>query len=146
MFRGIKEKIAPSDCDDFLNMLSDDANLLEQILTANVDPELSPRFREINKMLSNINMTGVKQFIPFAMGLLRNCERLKIEKPDYHLRAAERFLFRYNTICNLPSNRVERLFSRISRDLESLSNLGTQKISELSETEFLIDLGQLCRI
>ena len=120
MFRGIKEKISPSDCDDFLNMLSDDANLLEQILTSNVDPELSPRFREINKMLSNINMIGVKQFVPFAMGLLRNCERLKIEKPDHLLRSVERFLFRYNTICNLPSNRVERLFSRISRDLESL--------------------------
>lgn len=120
MFRGIKEKISPIDCDDFLNMLNDDANLLEQILTSSVEPGLSPRFREINKMLSNINMSGVKQYVPFAMGLLRNCERLRIEKPDHLLRAIERFLFRYNTICNLPSNRVERLFSRISRDLESL--------------------------
>jgi hypothetical protein len=120
MFRGIKAEIKPEHCEDFLEMLNSDAHLLEQILTSAVDIEITPRFHDVNKVLSDLNVLGVKQFLPLAMGLLRNASRLKIEKPHKILRTIERFLFRYNTICNLPSNRVERLFSRISRDLENL--------------------------
>lgn len=120
MFRGIKSKIGPEDCEVFLNELKSDSILLERIMTATVELENSPRFQTINEILRNIHLIGVKQYVPFVMGLLRNCKRLKIEKPDKILSNIEKFLFRYNAICALPSNKVERLFSRVSRQLENL--------------------------
>tara|TARA_B100000767_G_C19758309_1_gene534010 strand:+ start:129 stop:1844 length:1716 start_codon:yes stop_codon:yes gene_type:complete len=119
MFRGIKNMIGPNDCERFLNILREDATLLERIMTAALDEENSPRYKQVNEVLSNIHLLGVKQYVPFAMGLMRNCDRLKIDKPDKLLSTVEKFLFRYNAICALPSNKVERLFSRVSRDMEN---------------------------
>lgn len=130
MFRGIKSEIEPEDCKDFLNILREDATLLERIMTAATEEENSPRFKQINEVLSNIHLVGVKQYVPFAMGLLRNCKRLKIDKPDKILSTVEKFLFRYNAICTLPSNKVERLFSRVSRELERFEFANERELIE----------------
>jgi uncharacterized protein with ParB-like and HNH nuclease domain len=130
MFRGIKNIVEPKDCERFLNILREDAILLERIMTASLEEENSPRFKQINEVLSNIHLVGVKQYVPFAMGLLRNCKRLKIEKPDKLLSTVEKFLFRYNAICTLPSNKVERLFSRVSRDLQNLEFANERELFE----------------
>jgi hypothetical protein len=130
MFRGIKNIVEPKDCERFLNILREDAILLERIMTASLEEENSPRFKQINEVLSNIHLVGVKQYVPFAMGLLRNCKRLKIEKPDKLLSTVEKFLFRYNAICTLPSNKVERLFSRVSRDLQNLEFANERELVE----------------
>mgnify|MGYP006137404587 CR=1 FL=1 len=130
MFRGIKNIVEPKDCERFLNILREDATLLERIMTASLEEENSPRFKQLNEVLSNIHLVGVKQYVPFAMGLLRNCKRLKIEKPDKLLSTVEKFLFRYNAICTLPSNKVERLFSRVSRDLQNLEFANERELVE----------------
>jgi len=130
IFRGIKNTIGPNDCEQFLNILKEDSRMFEGIMTGSLENENSPRFKQINEVLSNIHLLGVKQYVPFAMGLLRNCKRLKIEKPEKLLSTVEKFLFRYNAICTLPSNKVERLFSRVARDLETLEFSNERELIE----------------
>ena len=121
MYRGIRDKVPAAKCEEFLNQLSEDAELLSKIIGCDIDSSITPRYNECNKVLSDIRLTGTSQFLSFALGLLRNANRLQIRKPDKILRKIESFIFRYNAVCNLPSNKVERTFSRAGRYLEHLS-------------------------
>lgn len=121
MYRGIRDKVPAGKCEDFLSQLYDDGILLRKIISCDIDQNITPRYNECNKILRNLRLTGTTQFLSFALGLFRNSSRLKIKKPDKILAKVEFFVFRYNSICNLPSNKVERTFSRISRELEYLT-------------------------
>ena len=121
MYRGIRDKVPAAKCENFLSQLSEDVSLLNKIISCDIDNSITPRFNECNKVLSNIRLTGTTQFLSFALGLMRNANRLKIKKPDKILSKVESFIFRYNAVCNLPSNKVERTFSRAGRSLEHLT-------------------------
>ena len=121
MYRGIRDKVPAGKCDDFLSELYEDGVMLSKIISCDIDQNITPRYNECNKVLSNLRLTGTSQFLSFALGLFRNAGRLDIRKPDKILAKVESFVFRYNAICNLPSNRVERTFSRIGRELENLT-------------------------
>ena len=121
MYRGIRDKVPAAKCENFLSQLSEDVSLLNKIISCDIDNSITSRFNECNKVLSNIRLTGTTQFLSFALGLLRNANRLKIKKPDKILSKVESFIFRYNAVCNLPSNKVERTFSRAGRSLEHLT-------------------------
>ena len=121
MYRGIRDKVPAGKCEEFLSQLSEDGILLKKIIACDIDEKVTPRFRECNKVLTNIRMSGTTQYLSFALGLFRNTNRLKIKKPDKILAKVESFIFRYNAVCNLPSNKVERTFSRVGRALEYLT-------------------------
>lgn len=121
MYRGIRDKVPAAKCENFLSQLSEDVSLLNKIISCDIDNSITSRFNECNKVLSNIRLTGTTQFLSFALSLMRNANRLKIKKPDKILSKVESFIFRYNAVCNLPSNKVERTFSRAGRSLEHLT-------------------------
>ena len=121
MYRGIRDKVPAGKCEEFLSQLSEDSILLKKIIACDLDEKITPRFRECNKVLAHIRMSGTTQYLSFALGLFRNSNRLNIKKPDKILAKVESFIFRYNAVCNLPSNKVERTFSRIGRALEFLT-------------------------
>ena len=120
MYRGIRDKVPAGRCDEFLSQLYDDGVMLTKIISCDIDENITPRYNQCNKVLRNLRLTSTTQFLSFALGLFRNTTRLKINKPDKILAKVESFVFRYNAVCNLPSNKVERTFSRIGRALENL--------------------------
>ena len=65
----------------------------------------------IFKAVFSLRIMRVTQCYVFLLSLLRNYEKLGTD-PVHVFEVVERFSFKYSAICKMPSNRVERLYSR----------------------------------
>ncbi len=75
---------------------------------------------KINDLIKTMNSIGITQPITFLLSIVSLAKEKRLRHdPSKFLSLLENFLFQYFAIGNNPGNAVERLFSKISNDLEA---------------------------
>ena len=144
LYKTIKEKI--TDYNRFLKDLLIASEWYSHILNPAINDfnGLRVNNRDIGNKIYNISFAskvlGVIQGNVFYLSLIRNVEngKLKID-PKKILLTLEKFLFKYFDICSQPANKVERMFSKYSIELEKVcgeTNLSDEKLKRKTKILF----------
>lgn len=128
VYKEIKRTI--SDWQELLQDLWDDSCWYNRILEGNVND-----FREFKNgekifdSLFSLRLMGVSQSYILLMCLLRNFNKLGTDSTRI-FQLIENFTFQYTVICNLPSNRVEKLYSNTAINIEAaIETISEKKLS-----------------
>tara|TARA_Y100001954_G_scaffold115088_1_gene124508 strand:+ start:2449 stop:4185 length:1737 start_codon:yes stop_codon:yes gene_type:complete len=127
LYNSIKDEIRNYDA--FLDELQESSEIFNKILKGDRQDfnNLKINGRDFSKKIYSIIIAsrymGISQDNVFYLGLIRNIEKNKIlVNPSNFLEFLEKFLFKYFAVCTLPANKVERLFSKYSIELEKECN------------------------
>jgi len=117
LFKAIKREITK--WDDFLEDLYNASVDYNRILVGGEDDWSDmKRGDRIYKSLSALKLMRVTQCNVFLLSILRNLKKLGTD-PTRAIELIERFSFNYSSICGLPANRVERVYSKYAIEIES---------------------------
>lgn len=118
LFKEIKKEV--KDYERFLEELRLSSNLYNQLI--DLDQEFWQSFKDGSKMfnaLLGLNTIGVSQCYVLFLSILRNYDKLGTN-PRSIFELIEKFSFVYATICNLPGNKVEKIYSRYAINIERI--------------------------
>lgn len=126
LFREIKKEI--TDYNDFLNHLWDSSDIFNKILEGSEEDwnNFIAKGDKIYKSIFAIRLMNVSQCYVFLMSILRNKNKIKTS-PFNIVKTIEKFTFLYSSVCKLPGNAVEKIYSRYARELERVVNESTEK-------------------
>ena len=123
LYNSIKDEIRNYDA--FLDELQESSEIFNKILKGDRQDfnNLKINGRDFSKKIYSIIIAsrymGISQDNVFYLGLIRNIEKNKIlVNPSNFLEFLEKFLFKYFAVCTTCANKVERLFSKYSFELE----------------------------
>ncbi|MDO8735804.1 MAG: DUF262 domain-containing HNH endonuclease family protein [Thermoleophilia bacterium] len=118
LFKEIKKERRVSDYEVFLEDLVNASFWYGQILNPIEDSFLKiKKGSEIYEAVNSIRTMNVQVCHPFTLCLLSNAE--KIDWRLTHIfEVIEKFTFAYNSICNKPSNKVEKLYAQKAQEIE----------------------------
>lgn len=134
LFRNIKSSI--SDYDRFLNNLLEASELYRKILDANSEDWIAFEGGDkICSSLQGIRMMGVTQCNVLFMSIIRNFEHLGMN-PKRIFEIIERFTFAYASVCNFPTNRVEKIYSKYALELETIIQKSDKNMHKNIQTLF----------
>ena len=116
LFREIKSKI--KNWQDLLDDLAESSRWFNQMLEGTeVDFQDLKHGTRIYDALFAIRLMGVSQCYVLFLAILRNFNHLGTD-PSRIFSLVEKFSFVYSVICKQPTNRVEKLFSKIAIAIE----------------------------
>jgi hypothetical protein len=119
LYRAIKKTI--TQYKDFLFKLSDSAMWFCNLVEGSDQDfkEFGTAAPRILNSLRAIKIMRVSQCYAFLLAICRNHKRLGVN-PLGVIQFIERFTFQYSAVCKLPTNRVEKVYSRAAIKLEKL--------------------------
>jgi len=125
LYRRIKEEI--DNYDDFLEDMVIESNAFNKFFDVKLHDWVDRKGgKTIFKSLQAINIMNITQCYVFFMSLFRNEERIRTSVSNI-VEFIEKFAFRYFAICNLPANKVERMFSKFAIKLEKIAREDKEK-------------------
>ena len=134
LFRAIKKEII--DWEEFLLDLCSASEWFNLFLEGNEDDWKNKEIKngvKIHKSLVAIKSMNVSQCYVLFLSILRNYSKLG-QDPSRIFNFIERFTFNYSAVCKLPTNKVERLFSRYSQDIEKTITLNSNNNNIIHRT------------
>jgi len=127
IYDSIKDEV--TDYNQFLNELHESSELFNKILKGGRNDFIGLKINgkdissKIYKIISASRDMAISQDNVFYMSLIRNIEKDKLNvNPSKLLIILENFLFKYFAISKLPANKVERMFSKYSVEIQNLCN------------------------
>jgi uncharacterized protein with ParB-like and HNH nuclease domain len=116
LFKAVKREITK--WDDFLVDLCNASMDYNRIIEGGEDDWSDIKNgNRIYKSLSALGFMRVTQCNVFLLSLFRNLKKLGTD-PTKTIELIERFSFNYSAVCGLPTNRVERIYSKYAIDIE----------------------------
>lgn len=109
LYKTIKSIIA--DWEKLLSNLHENSTLYNKLLVGNLDAwEDLTSGDHIFKSLRALKIMNVSQCYVLFLSILRNLEKLGTD-PKRAFKWVENFSFKYSAICNLPGNKLEKIYS-----------------------------------
>lgn len=136
LFKEIKRNI--SNYEIFLNDLIKNSHWFNMLLEGNLDEwQEIKNGDKIFKSLQGIRIMGMSQCYVLFLSILRNYDKLGTD-PKRIFKLIENFSFKYSSICSLPGNKVEKIYSHYAREIEAVikNNKNPKKISKQIQTIF----------
>ncbi len=116
LFKEIKREVG--DYEKFLDELNHSSSLYNQLIELNQDDWYEIKDGgKIYKSLQGTKILGVSQCYVLFLSILRNINKLGTN-PAKIFELIEKFTFEYAHVCNLPGNKVERIYSKYAIKLE----------------------------
>ncbi len=116
IFKAIKGEV--TNWDKFLKDLYQGAEMFNKLLVPDKND-----WKDINngdriyKALFSISLMGVSQCYVLFLSILRNLDKLKTD-PTRVFELIEKFTFQYSTVCRLPTNGPEKIYSKYALKIE----------------------------
>lgn len=118
LFKSIKSEI--TDFEKFLFSLYDDAGLYNKIVDINENDWVDVKNgNKIYKSISALKYIRVTQCQVLLLSILRNLKKLGTD-PTHMIQCIEKFSFAYSAVCGLPTNRLERIYSKFALKIEHI--------------------------
>lgn len=115
LYSSIKKHI--TDWPKFIDDLYDASNWYNAILEGNIDDFKQLKNAEkIYRSIFATRLMNVSQCHVLFLGVLQNINYIKSD-PTKIFQLIEKFTYQYSAVCKLPGNRVEKIYSKTSRDL-----------------------------
>lgn len=116
LFKEIKREVG--DYEKFLDELNHSSSLYNQLIELNQDDWYEIKDGgKIYKSLQGTKILGVSQCYVLFLSILRNINKLGTN-PAKIFELIEKFTFEYAHVCNLPGNKVERIYFKYAIKLE----------------------------
>lgn len=116
IFKAIKSEVV--NWDKFLKDLHQGANMFNKLLVPDKNDWKDIKNGDrIYKALFSISLMGVSQCYVLLLSILRNFDKLKTD-PTRVFELIEKFTFQYSTICRLPTNGPEKIYSKYALRIE----------------------------
>lgn len=127
LYREIKNKV--TDWPRLLNDLWDDSSWFNKILEGNEQDFQNLKHGEkIYKAIFALRLMQVSQCYVLLLSILRNIDQLGTD-PTRIFQLIERFTFQYSVVCKLPTNRIEKIYSKFALKIqETIDNEPEKKI------------------
>lgn len=128
IFKAVKNEV--TDWDKFLKDLHRGAEMFNKLLVPDKNDwkEIKNGDR-IYKALFSISLMGVSQCYVLLLSVLRNIGKLKTD-PTRVFELIEKFTFQYSTVCRLPTNGPEKVYSKYALRIErAISEKNERKLS-----------------
>ena len=110
LYREIKNRI--TDWRSFLNNLKETSSDFNKLIVGSENDFMNYKNgSKIYNSLVALRIMNVTQCYVFFLSILRNYDKLKTD-PSRIFELIERFTFAYSSICNLPGNKVEKMYSK----------------------------------
>jgi len=125
LYKTIKNKI--TDIEELLFDLHNASEWYNKLVIGNLDAwdEVNSGSK-IYKSLRALQHMKVSQCYVLFLSILRNLDKLGTN-PQRIFEWIENFSFKYSTVCKLPGNKLEKLYSRYARKIEEIAGTGIQK-------------------
>ncbi|MEW6193828.1 MAG: DUF262 domain-containing HNH endonuclease family protein [Bacteroidota bacterium] len=110
LYRDIKNKI--TEWQTFLNNLKEASIDFNKLLVGNENDFM--QYKNGNRIFNSLialRIMNVTQCYVLFLSILRNYDKLKTD-PSRIVEQVEKFTFAYSTVCNLPGNKVEKMYSK----------------------------------
>lgn len=125
LYRAIKNRIT-----DWPQLLADlrQDSIVFNIILEGVEQDFKA-YKHGDKIFDAIfafRLMRVSQCFVFLLSILRNYEKLGTD-PTRIIKFIERFTFQYSTVCKLPTNRVEKIYSKYALKIEEVIAFGEDK-------------------
>jgi len=135
LFREVKNKI--TDWQGLLNDLWDASIKYNTLLDGDeVDFQDLKDGMKIYEALFGLRLMHVSQCYVLLLAILRNLDKLSTN-PARVFQFIERFTFQYSVVCKLPSNRIEKIYSRHALKLHAAASDGpSEKVSKKVQAVF----------
>jgi len=125
LFKAIKNTI--KDYKKFLHELNNSAKVFSLITSGNEEDFYDIKEgAQIYKALKAIRVMRVSQCFVLFMAIIRNLDKIPM-KIARLFTLIEKFTFNYLTICNMPSNRIEKIYSKYAIKLENVIDTPMKK-------------------
>ncbi len=125
LFREIKKRVA--DWQDFLFELIDNSYWYNKLYEGNEqDFDELKNGRKIFKSILALRLMQVTQCHVFLLAILRNFDKLGTD-PTKVIQFIERFSFQYSAVCKLPTNRIEKTYSKYALRIEEVIKTASAK-------------------
>ncbi len=125
LFKEIKKEI--TDWEQFLYDLFDASEDYFKLIQGSDDEWRDIKNgQKIIKSLSAIQIMNVSQCYVLFLSILRNIKKIETD-PTKIFELIEKFTFQYSSICKLPGNNVEKIYSKYARRIEQIIKTETQK-------------------
>jgi uncharacterized protein with ParB-like and HNH nuclease domain len=122
LYRAIKNRI--TDWRQLLNDLRQDSITFNNILEGGEQDFKSFKHGvKIYESVFSFRVMRVTQCYVFLLSVLRNYENLGTD-PTRVIQFIERFTFQYSAVCKLPTNRIEKIYSRYALKIEDVIRQG----------------------
>jgi len=116
IFKAIKNEV--TNWDKFLKDLHQGAEMFNKLLVPDKNDWKDIKNGDrIYKALFSISLMGVSQCYVLFLSILRNLDKLKTD-PTRVFELIEKFTFQYSTICRLPTNGPEKVYSKYALRIE----------------------------
>jgi len=145
LYKAIKRKI--TDWDDFLNDLWKSSQLFNLLLNGNDVLWKNQPYKHPTDLYNSsvaIKNMGVSQCYVLFLNLLKNYSNLNYDL-KHIFRVIENFSFVYSAVCKLPANRIERIYSRYSLQVNEALELEQEKKRHSQIQQILGNLEQELR-
>jgi len=128
LYREIKTNV--TDWQDLLQNLWDDSAHYNRLLEGSKEEyNYLKHGYKIYESIFALRLMGVTQCYVLLLTILRNYNKLGTD-PSRLIKMIENFSFRYSVVCKMPTNKVEKIYSRFAIDIEqSIMKLPGKKIS-----------------
>ena len=124
LFKEIKKQIL--DYGKFLNDLVNASELHRKMIVSQEDEWIDiVDGNKIFSSLKGLKMMGVTQCYVLFLSILRNLDKLNFS-PKYVFEIVEKFTYLYSSVCNLPTNKIEKIYSKYALKLEKILTNGDQ--------------------
>jgi hypothetical protein len=128
LFREIKNSV--TDWGNLLQELWDASAIYNRLLEGSKEEysEYKQGYK-IYEAIFALRLMGVTQCFVLLMSIFRNFNKIGTD-PSRIIKIIENFSFKYSVVCKMPSNKVEKIYSRLAIDIENtVSELPDKKIS-----------------
>ncbi|MFA4933837.1 MAG: DUF262 domain-containing HNH endonuclease family protein [Candidatus Omnitrophota bacterium] len=116
IFKAIKSEV--TNWDKFLKDLHQGAEMFNKLLVPDKNDWKDIKNGDrIYKALFSISLMGVSQCYVLFLSILRNIDKLKTD-PTRVFELIEKFTFQYSTVCRLPTNGPEKIYSKYALKIE----------------------------
>jgi uncharacterized protein with ParB-like and HNH nuclease domain len=128
LFREIKNSV--TDWGDLLQELWDASAIYNKLLEGSKEEYSEYKHGyKIYESIFALRLMGVTQCFVLLMSIFRNFKKLGTD-PSRIIKIIENFSFKYSVVCKMPSNKVEKIYSRSAIDIENAaSEMPDKKIS-----------------
>lgn len=125
LYKEIKRRISGSEFRNFLDELEQNASIYNMLMTGSLEEwSAYKNGAQIFSVVKGFRAMNVNQVNMLLLCLVRNLDKVNVN-PQSFLKKIENFTFQYSAVSKLPTNRIEKLYSKSAIELEkiALSNL-----------------------
>ncbi|HAX48081.1 MAG TPA: DUF262 domain-containing HNH endonuclease family protein [Ignavibacteria bacterium] len=125
LFKEIKKEI--KDWDTFIVDLHSASVMYNLLLEGTVEDWAKyTKGVDIHRSIFAIRLMDVSQCFVLFLSIMRNFDKIKTD-PTRVFQLVEKFTFNYSSICKLPGNKVEKIYTKYATQIEKIVNEESEK-------------------